>query len=756
MKSILSKYAWLLMIAMLCVSTAHANRIYKMTRTMKVSEALELEGTYGIKANTAPGRSIEVRVYLKDYYTGGGRGDLEGFLYGVFTTSNLPYEYVANPWTVHYTNASCAWPVIGNFACLFTGGPTYTIDSNVFKSKVLQGATHIIGLGPDSDHLAEMEVVIELELTSDYSAINDVKEISLPGIELLHPEDFVTSVKGINYYIRTAAANATLDAQDPSIPYTPQYVEPFYITNDFLPADDNLNYQIAVPRKIVPEVFSTLPGTFKERNPASFTTNMVVYPSDDDEEGTYFNIVTSMTDMSMVRSKMEPSAGLTFTNKGLIFEASVDDLSHSYHLYRVDVPDGIDRVIIEKIDDFGPFPASGFGMHTERPILADFNRRMLAKQELPEDDRIMVAWHRGFWRDFPENTLQSIEAAKAYLSTSDILELDVSRASDLNNSDVYNYVLYHDPFMFRESSIGPNHSEDQCVNPYDKLLVESTILAFAKRAELRDLLKERFPGYTETEYDNWILGPKDFTLDQLTAQTVRDRFGCLTNINIPTFDEALDEAKENNLSIVVDKGWDDIDNMYWHAVKKDYQDHVFFKGGDSRQADKLTKMYGDELFRQIAYTPFYFDDKAQKNSAVDGDGNLIFLQAFLDKEANEQWIVPGAEIQIKRMVSDGDDVEAGFSPLGVQRLLDWIEEHKEDKWIGITQINPTAYNGFDNKIIFMDATDKPNLNNPYSSRWDRRADLIFNINYLKCDYWTTDRPDMVVNFLKAIGKLKND
>ena len=96
-------------------------------------------------------------------------------------------------------------------------------------------------------------------------------------------------------------------------------------------------------------------------------------------------------------------------------------------------------------------------------------------------------------------------------------------------------------------------------------------------------------------------------------------------------------------------------------------------------------------------------------SAVDGDGNLIFLQAFLDKEANEKWIVPGAELQIKRMVSDGDDVEAGFSPLGVQRLLDWIEEHKEDKWIGITQINPTAYNGFDNKIIFMDATDKPNL-----------------------------------------------
>ena len=115
---------------------------------------------------------------------------------------------------------SCAWPVIGSLACFITGGPTYTIDSDVFKSKVLQGAANYTR-GLHSFRLAEMEVVIELELTSDYSAINDVKEIGLPGIELLHPEDFVTSVKGINYYIRTAAANATLDAQDPSIPYTP-------------------------------------------------------------------------------------------------------------------------------------------------------------------------------------------------------------------------------------------------------------------------------------------------------------------------------------------------------------------------------------------------------------------------------------------------------------------------------------------------------------------------------------------------------
>ncbi len=755
MKNVLLKYAFLLLF-IACISKGHANRIYKLTRKMNVKKALELKGAYGIKANTALERSIEVRVYLKDYYNDGGREDKEGFLYGAYTTSNSTDTYVANPWEVKYTDKECGWYIIGTLYCYATGGLDYTIDSNVFKSKVLKGASHITDLGPDSDYHTEMEVVIELELTSDYSAINDVKEISIPGIELLHPSDFVTSVKGINFYTRTAAANSTLENQKPPIPHTPDYVETFKITNNLLPNNENLNYQMAVPRKIKPDIFSSLPMPFKERNTASFTTNMAVYRSHDLEEGTYFNIITSLTDLSMVRLKMEPSTDLNFTNLGPIFSANVNGNSLIYSLYRVDVPDGVVRVIIEKIDNHGPFPTSRLDLHGERPILADYNRRMLAKKDLPEDDRIMVAWHRGFWRDYPENTLQSIEAAKTYLSTSDILELDVSRAGDLNESDVYNYVLYHDPFMFRESSIGPNHSEHQCVDPYDKLLVKSNMLAFAKRAELREELKRRFPGYQDNEYENWILGPKSFTLERLTESSVRDRFGCLTNIKIPSFGEALDAAKENNLSIVVDKGWDDIDNIYWHAVLKDYEGHVFFKGGDARQADKLTKMYGDELFRQIAYTPFYFDNKAQKSNAVDGDGNLIFLQAFLDKEVNEKWIIPGVELQIKHMVSDGHDVEDGFSPLGIQRLLDWTEKHKEDKWIGITQISPTAYNGFDNKIIFMNASDKPNESDPYSSRWDRRADMIFNINYLKCDYWTTDRPDMVVNFLKAIGKLKND
>jgi hypothetical protein len=307
--------------------------------------------------------------------------------------------------------------------------------------------------------------------------------------------------------------------------------------------------------------------------------------------------------------------------------------------------------------------------------------------------------------------------------------------------------------MFRESSTGPNKSADECIDPYDKILVESSLLATARRQDLRALLKQRFPGYSEANYDNWIKGPSDFTLSILQGMTVRDRFGCLTGVQIPSLTEGIQKAKEIKLPIMVDKGMDDIDNIYWHAILNNYESEVFFKGqADSRDPVKLTKMYGDELFKQIVYTPYYFDNVAQKPGSF-VNGKLKHLEAFIDKETTNQWIVPGFELQIKVSKQEAIDggVAKGFSPDGVQRLLDFNAKYRETKWMGITQINPTAYNGFDNKIIFMDATDNATTSNPYSSRHDRRADLMFNINDIKCDYFTTDRPDAIVEFLVQIG-----
>ncbi len=756
---------------------AHASKkekVYKIYRTLNVKDALGLSNVYGIKASTPGfGSYVEVRVYAKEKYTTGGRDDKAGFLYGSYTGfrgsmhdnrnpnrgtergSLTGFGFIENGWEFEYTPASCLSPIpiLGPLTCILAGGPYAIASSTDYKRRLFSAAITLVNgfgdLGPIDAHNKPLEVVIELELNS---SINNVKEISLPGIETLYPQDFVLSVKGINYHIRRAAANTDLDAQN--IRYTTDNIEAFNITTSLLSDDENLNYDMAVPRKIEESVFNGLPNDFKDRDPSSFVTNMAVYPQKDHAGKPYFYLISNkernLFNLQEEGIQQHKSLSLDDVDPIPIFEAKVSGATHTYYLYKVNVNDEeVTRVIIEKIDNSGPFPASNSTtMVTKSPTLDSYNLKMLVKKAIPEDERFMVAWHRGFWRDVPENTLESIAAAKDFLATSDMLELDVSRASDLNDSSVHNYILYHDPFMFRQSSMGPNNSDHQCVDPYDKLLVNSTMLARAKRDELKILLQQRFPDYTPENYENWLKAPKSFSLATLTGLTVRDRFGCLTDIPIPSFDQAINSAKQNNMPIMVDKGWDDIDNIYWHAVKGDYENNVFFKGGDVRNAPKLTKMYGDELFRQIAYTPFYFDEKAEKSS------NLSFLQAFLNKEANERWIIPAVELQIKLRVDDGSIADHGFSPKGIQRLLDWSQAHIDNKWIGITQINPTAYNGFDNKIIFMDAKDKPSESNPYSSRWDRRADLTFNVNYLKCDYWTSDRPDIVINFLKAIGKLK--
>ncbi len=579
---------------------------------------------------------------------------------------------------------------------------------------------------------ATVPVTIEVEYTGDMGP-EAIEKFVLPGITLT-PEDLTNStfVKGINFFIRKAVDNNTISSR------LPKYLNHLEITENLISKAENLQYEIAVPRKL-----NTIPSTFKTRDAGSFTTNLIVYPKDNK-----FYVVSLTNPIS----KMAPNDNLICEEIRPIFKAKLNNESKTYKLYKITSPSNIGRVFITKVGKAGPFPAAKGFLGVKRIADTDINRKFLNKKDLADNEKFLIAWHRGFWRDSPENTLQSIDAARAYLASSDLLELDVSRAKDITSEGVHNYVLFHDPFMFRGSSTGPNKNEDQCIDPYDKLLVESPLLAAAKRDDLRNTLKSRFPGYTEEEYDNWIKGPTNFTKDQLIAMKVRDRFGCLTDITIPTLGEAIQKAKENNFPIIVDKGWDDIDGIYWEAIKNGYEDNVFFKGAaDGRKVEKLRLMYGDEMFQQIAYTPFYFDNQAQRDKDVDFTNIVIWCEEFVTAEF-KGWNIPGFELQIKLKVSDGSNVKLGFSPKGTTRLLDFNKKYTATKWMGITQVNPTAYNGFDNKIIFMDVNEIPTDANPYSSRWDRRADLDFNLNYIKADYWTTDRPDVVHEFLKTIGK----
>lgn len=750
MKYYLIKYKILILLLSLCIQGNAQERIYSLVKNMKLKDAYHFKSKnpHGINVTTAATGDWEVNVTVKSKEKFNWRfgpvcnqwsDPVAIYLYRAKVTSNT------NGILESFPDGSLDYYPPGYTCYYYKNAPSN--DLKVIKYNALlidyvkYGAKRFWPFGADN-----ADVDITITLTGNVK-VSDIIEIIIPGVESIDPTtDFDNlRVKGINFTVRPPASDAELITDQ--IPFNDGYSKNIKIMTSHLPS--NISSEIAVPRKINADVMAGLPGSFTNRNNESFSTNMVVYP-----KGGAFRVVATqnISPLSMMHVIDDPSVVLTIAQKEVIFDALVNGVETAFYIFEIGGTNN-NRVAISNINENGPFPYTSFGdIIIDPPKETATNRKMRYKNQMADHNKFLIAWHRGFWRDAPENTLQSIEAAKIRLPSSDMLELDISRTSSLTDG-IYDYVMYHDPFMFRESSTGPNKVEDKCINPYDKILVESSLLSLANRQNLRTTLKERFPGYSEADYDNWIKGPNDFTLSELQQMTVRDRFGCLTGVQIPSLNEGIQKAKMINLPIMVDKGMDDIDNIYWHAILFDYESEVFFKGqADSRDPVKLTKMYGDELFKQIVYTPYYFDNVAQKQENY-VNGKLKHLEDFIDKETNNQWIIPGFELQIKVSKQEAIDggVAKGFSPDGVQRLLDFNAKYRETKWMGITQINPTAYNGFDNKIIFMDATDDAKMSNPYSSRHDRRADLMFNINDIKCDYWTTDRPDAIVEFLVQIG-----
>lgn len=735
-------------------------QVVQATETIETTETT-MEKTFGLNVSDIYAKDIKDGVYgLIAGGDGGGSFQVEvwdlrtdQFLYGFVSSNNTNGSYQNESIVITDDNSyRYNWSCYQDFCAVGSISTTVTNDLDVFRIKTTQilrsDASVDGGLWEVSGQTIDVNVVIKIKDAN----FSDITALKIPGMSKTldlssFGQDFY--IKGINFTIRPAATNASLDAA--SIAYTDSYSTNIEITEDL--TDDKISgkYSIAVPRAINSDILATLPNEFKtynaDTNPtgrlaASHGANLAIYPQNKVFYVAYYGSGLSER-FSSVISNVE--------SEGEFFKAKVSDVEQTFELYKVTTTTS-DRVLIKNLGEEGPFPVAqpGGGLYIKKPELNDLNHKMRNKSALDDGDKFLVAWHRGFWRDYPENTLEAIDAAKKKLATSDMLELDVSRAKDLNSENIYNYVLYHDTFMFRESSTGPT---DPCIDPYDNILVESKYLSSKPtvKAELKAILTDRFPGYTDTEYDNWLKTASNYTLAELTSMYVRDRFGCLTPITIPTLDDAINRANSNSLPIMVDKGWDDIDCIYWHALLLNYEDNMFFKGGDNRDAEKLTKMFGTELFQQLVYTPFYFDNAAQNSSAVDSDGNLTFFYNFIKKERSKGWIVPGFELQIKRKIEDGSSVEDGYFPDGVKRLLAFNSQYNQSKWMGITQINPTAYNGFDNKIIFMDQGPTPIKSNAYSSRHDRRADLMYNMNYIKCDYWTCDRPDAVIVFLKAIG-----
>ena len=152
--------------------------------------------------------------------------------------------------------------------------------------------------------------------------------------------------------------------------------------------------------------------------------------------------------------------------------------------------------------------------------------RSMAILKDPSSKKVLVASHRGDWRNYPENSIPAIESV--IRMGVDIMELDVAMTSDSV------LVLSHDATVNRMTN--------------GKGAVSS------------------------------------FTLDSLKTLRLKRAHGVATDsLRVPTLEEALMVCKDRIL-VNVDHGWNYFDQVMEVARKVGCVDQIIFKSGGTRQA----------------------------------------------------------------------------------------------------------------------------------------------------------------------------
>ncbi len=157
-------------------------------------------------------------------------------------------------------------------------------------------------------------------------------------------------------------------------------------------------------------------------------------------------------------------------------------------------------------------------------------------------DKIMVVAHRGDWRDAPENSIWAIK--KAIEKGADMVEIDLAMTKDSV------LILMHDKIIDRTTS-GKGK-------------------------------------------------PSDYTLSQIQQLFLRDGSGVITEMKIPTLEEALQVAK-GKVFLNLDKAFNYFDLVYPLVTKYEMQDEVLYKGNVSYEEfdRKYGKIKDDILFMPI-------------------------------------------------------------------------------------------------------------------------------------------------------------
>ena len=168
---------------------------------------------------------------------------------------------------------------------------------------------------------------------------------------------------------------------------------------------------------------------------------------------------------------------------------------------------------------------------------------------------VIVASHRGDWRNFPENSLAAID--NAIKMGVDIVEIDVQRTKDGQ------LILMHDPTLNRTTT--------------GKGAIADTTLAYVKSLKLKN--------------------------------------GCAirTSHDVPTLEEALLHAK-GKIMLNLDKADRYFDQVYELMVKTGTTKQIIMKGNGS--AEKVKELYGDYL-KDVIYMPIVNLDKQDAEQQIE-------------------------------------------------------------------------------------------------------------------------------------------
>lgn len=212
----------------------------------------------------------------------------------------------------------------------------------------------------------------------------------------------------------------------------------------------------------------------------------------------------------------------------------------------------------------------------------------------PSSKKVLVAAHRGDWRNFPENSIPAIESV--IRMGVDIVEIDVALTADSV------LVLSHDGTVNR------------CTNGRGPI--------------------------------------SSFTLDSLRLLRLKRGHGVTTDsLGIPTLEEALEVCK-GKILVNVDHGWNYFPQVLDVAKKVGCVDQIIFKSGGDRAATAEAMKQCDEA--GIIYMPIVTIAKDGTCEAIDSylDGGKmpVMFEVCFSKDS------PEAESKIKALQAAGSKV----------------------------------------------------------------------------------------------------